>query len=215
MGQRHMTYVIVENVSKDCYRARVSMLALYNQWNFETIQPVKATRFLAALKVWQKNNVLVDIEDIAKLYKYSASISPQTLSRFHVENENYDKSYGMYDEDNNNGWQIVYIKYDNDFDKHKRTFKVHIGFKPGNEWGNDHEEKGYLSVKDYLDGCLGNYSGDEGYNYESFLEKHTKKEQALLKRLNKSFDAKEIERAERLIEEEIEKIVARKAKKAA
>ena len=211
MGQRHMTYVIVENVSEACYGTRVSMLALYNQWNFETIQPVKATRFLAALKVWQKNKVLVDTEDIAKLYKYSASVSPHTLSRFHSENENYDASYGIYDEDNNNGWQIVYVKYD----KEEKSFKAYIGFKPGNEWGKDFEEQGYLSVEDYIGGYLGRNPQDEGYSYESFLEKQSKKEQALLKRLNKSFDAKEIEHAEKVIKEEIAKIQARKAKKAA
>ena len=212
MGQRHMTYVIVEDIGKNCYRQRISMLALYNQWNYETVQPVKVSRFLTAIKAWNKNKVIIASEEIATLYQYAASVSPYSLCRFSPENENYDATYGMYDEDNNNGWQIVYVKYDSD----KCKSEVFVAFKPGNEWREDYESKGYLSLKDYLDGYLGNNSNDkEGYDFESFVAKHNKKEQKLLKQINASYDAKEIERAERIVREEIEKIQARKAKQAA
>lgn len=208
MGHRHMTYVLVE--SKDHYDKR-AFLALYNQWNYETIQPIKVVRFLAALKEWEKNKVAVGLHDIATLYQYAASISPYCLSRLVPENEFYDETYGMYAEDNNNGWQIVFIKYNYD----KRSYQVHVGFKPNYEWGDDYEQKGYLSLQDYLDGYLSGDSGEESKSFDEFVAKHKKKEQATLRKINLSFDKAEIERAEKIIREEISKLQASKAKKAA
>ena len=212
MGQRHMTYVLVEDASAKPYSNDVAMLALYNQWNFETIQPVKVIRFLEALKQWEKNKAVVGVEDVARLYEHAASVSPYSLCKFTPENDLYDATYGMYDEDNNNGWQIVYVKYNRD----NRSYQVHVGFKPGNEWRDDYESQGYLSLKDYLDGYLGNDDvGEKENSFEEFVAQHNRKEQAVLKKISRSFEAKEIARAEVLIRREIEKIQARKAKQAA
>lgn len=207
MGQRHMTYVLVEGGFDGN-----AMFALYNQWNFETVQPIKVVRFLTALKQWEANKALVMAEDIASLYVHTASVAPSCLSRFSQENDLYDEHYGMYDEDNNNGWQIVYVKYDSD----KKTYKVHVGFKPGNEWRNDYESQGYLSLKDYLDGYLGKEDcGEKTKSFAEFVAKHTSEEQAMLKEIAKSFNKKQIARAEALIRKEIRGLQLKKTKKAA
>jgi hypothetical protein len=200
MGQRHMTYVMVEDVARNRERA---MLALYNQWNYELIQPAKVIRFLTALKQWQQNKSVVECESIAKLYQHAASITPSGLSNMVIENGYYNQTYGMYDEDNNNGWQIVFVKYDSD----TQTFDVHVGFKPGYEWGEDYENKGYLPLKEYLDGCLTG-KGESGYS--GFLADHNKDEQIVLEQINKSFNKDEIERAEAMIRQEIERLQAAK-----
>lgn len=205
MGQRHMTYVLVKG---GCDHD--AMLALYNQWNYETIQPIKVVRFLMALKQWEAHKALVMAEDVANLYVHAASVTPCGLSHFSQENALYDERYGMYDEDNNNGWQIVYVKYDAD----RRTYKVHVGFKPGYEWRNDYESQGYLSLKDYFDGYVKARENCKFKSFDDFVASHTPEEQALLKEISRSFNQHQITIAEKQIRKQIEALQAAKTKKA-
>lgn len=208
MGQRHMTYVVaeIEGLSKSLH-----VSCLYNQWNFETIQPQKVVRFLKALKGWEKSGDMVDAQSVCELYHHIASIVPSGgVSRYHCELEHYTQNYGMHDEDNNNGWQIVYITRA----RGQKKFKVSVGFKPGHEWGDGSQPEAYMALKTYLDGHLTHRDGREGKDFLDFIAKggFSKAEQKALLQISASFNKGLIEYAEKLIAAEINSARSRKGR---
>jgi hypothetical protein len=195
MGQRHMTYVLVDNGEKGKKR-NFALGAWYTQYNIETAQPAKVLRFIKALEMWNNYKVVKDIciSDIVNAFPATASIYPFGFIRFFDEMYNYDEHYGMYDEDNNNGWMIIYVE------KKDGKFKYTIGCKPGDEsYANKwRKNKGYTSILSHVK--KSNYIKT---SYEDWWNSFTKEEQKLLTKINKTFNAEKIKKIEKQIKDKI------------
>lgn len=201
MGQRHMTYIYVYDEN-----GHDAVGALYNQWNHAPIQAPKIIRFEQLLTKWKRNKITFPFEYSKwfKLYEAAAILSPNTADiTFHNEMEQYDKSYGMYDEDNNDGWQFVVIQVDSD--KKYAPVKVTYGFKPT-------RDSKFLNLYDNIlqddDRVKDKYKLHE---IENYLKDFNKNEQKILKRINDSFDEKILKEAERKIKHRIAKVGLEKA----
>jgi len=208
-----MTYVLAH---VDGYPSE--MAALYNQWNYETIQPQKVMRFLKQAKKWNKNKPHFSPDGLCEAYKYVASIHDYGMSVFRSNNEDYElPRCGMYSEDNNNGWQIVVItKGKND------QIKINVGFKPGYEWGEGYEQSGYMPLKEYLEAKLDrDYAASqvnnftvEHKNFAAFVASFSEEDQQLLQEVNDSFDLKIIKKAEKEIAKRIKQLQKENSAKA-
>lgn len=186
MGQRHMTYIYVYDEN-----GVEAVGALYNQWNHATIQPPKIIRFEKQLTAWRRNKITYAYEYSIwiKMYEYIASVSDHTMGiNYHNELKHYNKNYGMYNEDNNDGWQFVVIKIDSK--KGYKPVRVTYGFKPaaGGKFLNlfdnimqddEHKRDNYKLHK-----------------IENYLKDFNKTEQKILHRVNDSFDERILKEAE-------------------
>lgn len=182
MGQRNMTYVVIKDGEKVVFKP------LYCQWNYEIVQPHKVIRFIKQLNIWNKNKTSIYPNELAESYKYLASISPQAFIGFHDEMENYDDKYGLYCEDNNNGWTIVYVWRDT------TGFHYSVGFKAGDELRT--KKKEYMDMKTYINIALS--GGDT--SYATYLKRNfTKTEIAVFNEIAESFDKAKIREAELLM----------------
>lgn len=200
MGQRHMTYIYVYDEN-----GVEGVGALYNQWNHATIQPPKIIRFEKQLAKWKKNEVHFPhtYYEWTGLYERIASISDTTTDiGFSNEMEQYNENYGMYDEDNNDGWQFIVIKVDSK-DKYKPV-QVTYGFKP--------EATGkFLNL--YQNIMQDDKSTSDDYKLhkiENYLKDFNKTEQKILEKINESFDRKILKQAEMRIKYHIAKSVLNK-----
>lgn len=114
MGQRQATYIITEQDDNK------SILPIYNQWNYIKIQSKKILRGIkAVLKfdwTWEPLNIAAMVYYTAagtNTYKDKGKSHTQWVGG-RIETELYDKKAdcytGAFQEDNNNGWNIIKFK---------------------------------------------------------------------------------------------------------
>ena len=200
MGQRHMTYIYVYDEN-----GVDAVGALYNQWNHAPIQPQKIIRFEKMLTKWKRNKVLFPYEYSRwiELYEAAAMLSEVELHiKFHNEMPEYNKTYGMYDEDNNDGWQFVVIQVDSK--NNYAPVKITYGFKPvrGSE---------FLNLYDNIMQDDDSKSEEHKlHKIENYLKDFNKTEQKILARINDSFDEEILKQVERVIKHHISKVGLKK-----
>ncbi len=142
MGQRQMTYVIVQEEKNK------TIFPIYNQWNFVGIQIPKLIRGIEAVK---KTNFKYTTHMLPYIYFIHAGLVPSGEIGRNIwvggNDENYyykDGTYSdAYQEDNNNGWNIVKFNiYENgDVDK------IELYCIPGSEDKNKIKKS---SIKSYF-----------------------------------------------------------------
>jgi hypothetical protein len=117
MGQRNATYIITEDA-----RMGKEILPIYNQWNYIKIQLPKILRgILAVLKInWE----WVRLQNAAYVYFAAAGTNKYKEDNVtkvqwvggNIELDEYNKAAkcytGGFQEDNNNGWNILKFKLD-------------------------------------------------------------------------------------------------------
>ena len=157
--------------------------ALYSQWNHVPIQPYKIVRFLEVVKMWNKNKCkYLTAFEFTRAYEFAAALSPSGFAGFMDDTDCYNKDFGMYDEDNNNGWTIVYITRD----LKKEKYVVNIGFKAGSE---DMDERNPIST----------YMGWNAYAKYTKNNEYELEVKKWLSKINASFDADIINEVEHKI----------------
>jgi hypothetical protein len=197
-----MTYILVYDDN-----GNEAVGALYNQWNYESIQAHKIIRFEKQLAKWKKNKITfpTDYDRWITMYNYIASISDQTMHNdFRDELKHYDSGCGMYDEDNNNGWQFVVIKIDHNDCNHK-PIQVNYGFRRNKYFKNKNGQyklvKGFVNLyKNVLHEDLSSKDEFKIRKIENYLKKFNKTDQKILEKINNSFDEKIIKFAEERIQ---------------
>lgn len=107
MGQRHQTYVVSKNKEGE-----VNFASFYKHWNSPRSQPYGAMAFVKLFAKWHESKTqsgMIIRGDWQKAYRYVAAITDDGLNDFVDETDTYKKVSDLYKEDNNNGWQIVYL----------------------------------------------------------------------------------------------------------
>ena len=205
MGHRHMTYIYVYDE-----KGNEAVGALYNQWNFESIQAHKIIRFEKQLAKWIKNKIHFpfNYSRWVTMYSQIASISDTTMDiDFHDEMSEYTSRYGMYGEDNNNGWQFVVIKIDST-DNYKPV-KVTYGFRLNKYTGNGDNfklVKGFVNLyKNIMHGDKGTKEEYQIKKIENYLKDFSQTDRNIMEKVNNSFDVKIIKFAEEKIKNYIDK----------
>ena len=199
MGQRHMTYIYVHDE-----KGTEAIGCLYNSWNHATIQPQKIVRFERQVARWKKNEIHFphDYSSWVNLYERIASISDTTASiEYSNELTEYNKTYGMYDEDNNDGWQFIVISLNSE--KYAPVQITH-GFKP------DFRGKFLNLHSNIMQDDKGKKEDYKFHKIENFLKGFNKTDQKVLNRINESFDRKILKNAEMRIKYHIAKTVLSK-----
>jgi hypothetical protein len=206
MGHRHMTYIYIYDE-----KGNEAVGTLYNQWNFEKIQAHKIIRFEKQLAKWSENNVRFPHEysHWIKLYESLAMISDNTTTiEYSDYSEWYDECTGMYCEHNNNGWQFLIIKVDNDYVPVKITHGFKLNKYRLNKKTGKHElEKNFVNL--YKNVLHKDHSVKDEYKLhkiENYLKDFSEEDQKILEKINNSFDEKIIKFAEKRIRNHIDKI---------
>jgi hypothetical protein len=144
MGQRNATYVIVQNGE---YK---NILPIYNQWNFIKLQSSKMVRGIKAVLDIDWKYCRMDV--IPLLYFTEAGKNQSEWVGGNIETELYkDGSYtGAFQEDNNNGWNIVKFTMGKD-DKLSVSIFCKVGSEDEDEAKNDSLKNYFFEWKDEAD----------------------------------------------------------------
>lgn len=119
MGQRNATYIIIQHgTGKDSYKR---IVPIYNQWNFIRIQAPKMVRGIKAVLKINWDNAIRYKQDIPleiiyqsaaglnlfKKEKTQTKVSQWVGGRIETDMFINGEYGGAFEEDNNNGWNIV------------------------------------------------------------------------------------------------------------
>lgn len=146
MGQRNATYIIVERINYEFSskkRKKVikssKITPIYNQWNYIKMQPSKMVRGIKSILKMGYEFIDFGYVPIDLIYYINSGLSEfvddnkkscqwvgGNLEEEYYKNGTYSSAY---QEDNNNGWNIVKIIIDNT----KRELRVEIFCIPGSE----------------------------------------------------------------------------------
>ena len=203
MGHRHMTYLYIYDE-----KGNEAIGTLYNQWNFESIQAHKIIRFEKQLAKWLKNKIRfpLDYSRWVEMYNHIASVSDTTMDTYFQDRMiHYNDCSGMYEEDNNNGWQFVVIKVDDDY----KPVKITYGFKL-NKYIFTGDKcklvKGFVNLyKNIMYGDKGTREEYQIKKIENYLKDFSQTDQNIMEKVNNSFDLKIIKFAEGKIKNYIDK----------
>lgn len=130
MGQRNMVYLLIENATTKDKEDKFDAIPLYFQWNFIKVQIPKLIRgikFLNSIKSiypWVLNEYL-------DAFRYSMQLADGGFIPCNNELSEYDENYTLFNEDNNNGWNIVYIRIIRNPDTNEYEFEYQFIFIAG------------------------------------------------------------------------------------
>jgi len=146
MGQRNATYVIVEN------NGRKSITPIYNQWNYVSIQAPKIKRGIEGVlgSNWQHCDASKAIPLVYYAFAGNAKQGSEFVGgRIEIDCYGHSKKHyytGAFQEDNNNGWNILKFIVD----EHKTTVQLYCVV------GSEDEER---ANSESIDGYF--YEGDK------------------------------------------------------
>ena len=157
MGQRNVTYVITER--KGYNSSDVKVLPIYNQWNYIRTQLPKMVRGIKAVMSMQKY-VRFSYATLDLIYFTAAGVNKykdtdkevmafakQWVGGRIITDEYEERLYtAAYQEDNNNGWNIVKIIIDDKEDKIDVEIFCVVGRADKGKANNETLE-GYFSEK--------------------------------------------------------------------
>ena len=198
-----MTYILVHDE-----KGNQAVGTLYNQWNHGRMQAYKIIRFEKQLAKWKKNKIRFphDYSDWVKMYTHLASISDTSMENNFREYMHYNNCAGMYSEDNNDGWQFIIIKVDDDYKPVKVTYGFKLNKYRTDKNGHFKLVKGFVNLYDNI--MYSDKGTKEEYQIkkiENYLKKFTKTDQKIMEKINNSFDEKIIKFAEQKIKMHIDK----------